>query len=63
MFNHIFNGLVEKMVDDLVSKKFSPNIIIGKSIKIFMQELNKVHDICVQYMSDKKNKGMTHNLL
>ena len=28
-----------------------------------MWELNKVHDICVQFMSDKKNKGMTHNRL
>ena len=63
MFNHIFNGLVEKMVDDLRSKKISPNIIIGKSIRISMRELNKVHDICGQYMSDKKNKGMTHNQL
>ena len=61
VFDHIFNGLVEKMVDDLRSKKISPNIIIGESIGIFMRELNKVHDICVQSMSDKKNKGMTHN--
>ena len=63
MFNHISNDLVEKMVDDLMSKKISPNIIIGESIRISMRELNKVHDICLQYMNDKKNKGMTHNRL
>ena len=63
MFNHISNGLVEKMVDDLRSKKISPYIIIGESIEISMWELNKVHDICVQFMSDKKNKEMTHNRL
>ena len=56
MFNHISNGLVEKMVDDLMSKKFSPNIIIGESIRISMQELNKVHDIGVQSLGDKENK-------
>ena len=61
--NYVSNGLVEKMVDDLRSKKISPNIIIGESIGIFMWELNKVHDIYVQFVSDKKNKGMTHNLL
>ena len=63
MFNHISNGLVEKMVDDLRSKFFSPNIIIGESIGISMWKLNKVHDIYAQFVSDKKNKGMTHNLL
>ena len=59
MFNHISNGLVEKMVDDLMSTFFSPNIIIGESIGISMRELNKVHDIYAQFVSDKKNKGMT----
>ena len=44
------------MVDDLISKFFSPNIIIGESIGISMWELNKVHDICVQFVSDKKIK-------
>ena len=63
MFNHISNDLVEKMVDDLRSIFFSPNIIIGENIAIFILELNKVHDICVQFVSDKKNKGMTHNRL
>ena len=37
-------------------KKFSPNIIIGENIEIFMWELNKVHDIGVQSLSDKENK-------
>ena len=45
-------------------KFFSPNIIIGESIGISIRELNKVHDIYAQFISDKnKNKGMTHNLL
>ena len=51
------------MVDDLMSNFFSPNIIIGESIGIFMCELNKVHDIYAQFMSDKKDKEMTYNLL
>ena len=52
------------MVDDLMSIFFFPNIIIGESIGISMRELNKVHDIYAQFISDKnKNKGMTHNLL
>ena len=63
MFNYISNGLVEKMVDDLMSKKISPNIIIGESIGIYKRELNKVHDIYAQFISDKKNKGMIHNIL
>ena len=57
------NGLVEKIVDDLMSIFFFLNIIIGESIRISMWELNKVHDIYVQFVSDKKNKGMTHNRL
>ena len=51
------------MVDDLRQKNFSPNIIIGENIRISIRELNKVHDICAQYVTDKKNKGMTHNRL
>ena len=51
------------MVDDLMSNFFSPNIIIEESIGFSMRELNKVHDIYAQFVSDKKNKGMTHNLL
>ena len=57
MFNHISNVLVEKMVDDLESKIF-PKYTIGESIGISMYELNKVHNICVQFVDDKKNKGM-----
>ena len=56
VFNHISNDLVEKMVDDLRSKIFSPNIIIWKNIGISMRELNKLHDIYVQFMTDKKIK-------
>ena len=56
VFNHISNGLVEKMMDDLGSIFFSPSIIIGKVIGISIRELNKVHNICVQFMDDKKNK-------
>ena len=44
------------MVDDLRSKKISPNIIIGENIEIFMWELNKMHDIDVQSLGDKENK-------
>ena len=44
------------MVDDLGSIFFSPNIIIGKNIGVFMWELNKVHDIGIQSLGDKKNK-------
>ena len=51
------------MVDDLKSNCFSLNIIIGESIGISMWKLNKVHDIYAQFVSDKKNKGMIHNLL
>ena len=51
------------MVDDLGSIFISPNIIIEESIGISVQKLNKVHDIYAQFVSDKKNKGMTHNLL
>ena len=54
--NHIFNGLVKKMVDDLGSIFFSPNIIIGENIRISMWELNKMHDIGVQPLGDKENK-------
>ena len=46
-----------------MSNFFSLNIIIGESIGISMRKLNKVNDIYAQFVSDKKNKGMTHNLL
>ena len=56
--NHVFNGLVEKNGEWLRVKKNSPNIIIKESMRIFMWELNKVHDIGVQSLGDKENKGM-----
>ena len=43
--NNIFNGLVEKMVDDLGSNFFSPNIITVESIEISMWKLNKAYDL------------------
>ena len=61
--NHVFNGLVEKMVDDLGQKKNSLNIIIGKNIGIFIWELNKVHDIGVRPLGDKENKWVVPNQL
>ena len=56
--NHIFNGLAKKKMDELRLNFFSPNIIIGESIEISMWELNKVHDMDMQSMGDKENKGM-----
>ena len=44
------------MMDDLGSTFFSPNIIIRENIRIFMWELNKMHDIGVQSLGDKENK-------
>ena len=54
--NYVFNGLVEKMVDDLGQKKNSLNIIIGKNIGIFIWELNKVHDMGIQSVCGKENE-------
>ena len=45
--NHVSNGLVEKILDDLRSIFFSLNIIVGESIGISMWELNKVYDMSV----------------
>ena len=59
--NHIFNGLVEKMMDDLGSNFLFPNNIIGESIEIFMWKLNKVYDICIQSLGDKENQGVVQN--
>ena len=61
--NHIYNGLAKKKVDELGLNFFSPNIIIIESIGISMWELNKVHDIGTQSMSDKENKGVVQNRL
>ena len=54
--NHISNGLAEKMVDELGLNFFSLNIITGESIGISMWELNKVHDVGMQFMGDKEDK-------
>ena len=51
--NHVSNGLVEKMVDDLGSIFFPQTSLLGKSIGIFIWELNKVHNMGVQSVSDK----------
>ena len=61
--NHISNGLTKKMEDKLGLKNFSPNIIIGESIIICMWELNKVHDMGIQSIGNKENKGVVHNQL
>ena len=47
--NHISNGWI-------MVKFFSSNIIIGESIRISIWELNKVHDMDLQFMGDKKDK-------
>ena len=44
------------MVDDLESIFFPPNIIIREYIRISMWQLNKMHDIGVQSLGDKKKK-------
>ena len=47
-------------------KYFSSNIIIGESIGVSMWELNKVHDMGMQFMGDtllQKLKFMTHHSL
>ena len=46
------------MVDDLELNSLPPNITIEENIKIFMWELNKVHDIGVQSLGDKESKGV-----
>ena len=51
--NHVFNDLVEKMVDDLWSKKFPQT---WKIIGISIWELNKRHDMGIQSLGDKENK-------
>ena len=54
--NHVSNGLVGKMVDDLRSIFFSSNIITKESIEISMWELNKVYEMGVQFMGNKESK-------
>ena len=53
--NHISNGLVEKMVDELGLNFFPQTSLLGK-ISEFLCELNKVYDMGMQFMGDKKNK-------
>ena len=50
------------MVYDLGSN-FFPKYHYRESFEIFMWELNKMHDIGVQFVGDKKNKGMIQNKL
>ena len=50
-------------MDELGLIFFSPNIIIGESIGIFIWELNKVHDMSMQFVGDKENKRVVQNRL
>ena len=50
-------------MDELGLVFFFPNIIIGESIGIFIWELNKVHDMSMQFVGDKENKGVIQNRL
>ena len=60
---HVFNHLVEKIVDDLWLSFFFSDIIIGENIRISIWELNKVYDMSIQFLGDKENKGVIHNRL
>ena len=60
---HIFNHLVEKIVDDLWLNFFPPDIIIGENIRISIWEVNKVYNTSIQFLDDKENKGVIHNRL
>ena len=51
------------MMDELGLVFFFPNIIIGESIGISIWELNKVHDMSMQFVGDKENKGVVQNRL
>ena len=59
--NLIYNGLVDKMVDELGF--FSPNIITEESIRISMWKLNKLHDMGMQSVGEKKNEKVIQNRL
>ena len=59
--NLIYNGLVDKMVDELGF--FSPNIITEESIRISMWKLNKLHDMGMQSVGDKENEKVIQNRL
>ena len=58
--NHISNGLAEKIMDELELKNFPQT---RESIGISMWELNKVHDIGMQFMGDKEDKWVVLNRL
>ena len=47
----------------IYGQNFSPNIIIGENIRIFIWELNKVYDMGIQFLGDKENKIVIHNRL
>ena len=53
--NHISNDLVEKMMDELGLNFFPQTSLLGK-VSEFICELNKVHDMGMQFMGDKKDK-------
>ena len=57
--DHISNGLTEKMMDEL-GLIFFPQT--WESIGISMWELNKVHDMSMQFVGDKENKGVVQNI-
>ena len=52
--NHISNGLTEIGVDEL-ELIFFPKHHYWKSIGIFMWELNKMHNMSIQFVGDKEN--------
>ena len=60
--NHISSGLIEKRVDEL-GLIFFPQTLLLASIGIFMWELNKMHDMSIQFVGDKENKGVVQNRL
>ena len=61
--NLIYNGLIDKIVDELKLNFFSPNIITKESIRISMWKLNKLHDMGMQSVGDKKNEKVIQNRL
>ena len=51
-------------MDELgISFFFFPNNIIGENIGISIWELNKVHDMSMQFVGDKESKGVVQNRL
>ena len=62
VFNHISNSLIEKMVDDLEYKKKILKYHYQESIGIFICELNKVHNICIQFVGDKKKSNSSKSI-